>query len=93
MTNKAIVVARSTYVPTNQISFWGDHNTAPVARLIQLAKKNNQLVDYTYGKPTRTAIFLLDGNIILSTVSTETIANRFNKEMSNCVFGDQSPSS
>lgn len=51
---------------------------APVKRMVQRAREENQLVDATVGRRTKAVIFTGEGLVILSALQPETISRRFN---------------
>lgn len=57
---------------------------APVKRMIQEAKDKGVAIDATCGRKTRAVILVDTGNIILSAIQPETIANR----MANNIIED-----
>ena len=52
-------------------------DTAPIKRLIQNSKEDGMLVDATHGKKTKSVIIMDSEHIILSSLTIETINNRF----------------
>lgn len=50
--------------------------SAPVKRVIQDARDKGILIDATYGRRTRAALIIDSGQIILSAIQPETVANR-----------------
>jgi extracellular matrix regulatory protein A len=57
---------------------------APVKRMIQEAKDRGVAIDATCGRKTRAVILIDTGNVILSAIQPETIANR----MANNIIED-----
>ncbi len=58
--------------------------SAPLKRKIQEAREDGLLIDATFGRKTRTVIFMASGHIVASAVAVETIANRLEaKELLN----------
>ena len=55
-------------------------NSAPIKRMIKIAKEGNLLVDATSGKPTRSAIVMDSRHVILSSISPRKISGRMEKE-------------
>lgn len=53
--------------------------SSPVKRLMQTARENNKLIDATYGKRTRSVIVCDNDQLILSSMTVETIADRMMK--------------
>ncbi len=60
-------------------------DSAPIKRAVQEAKERNKLIDATYGRKTRSVIFLDNDSIILSSVQPETIAGRAHKDGAEAV--------
>ena len=55
-------------------------NSAPIKRMIKIAKERNLLVDATSGKPTRSAIVMDSRHVILSSISPRKMSGRMEKE-------------
>ena len=53
--------------------------SAPIKRMIQEAREERILVDATYGRKTRAVLIMDSGQIILSAIQPETIANRLHE--------------
>ena len=53
--------------------------SAPIKRIIQESRDRGELIDATYGKKTKTVIFMDSGHVILSGLITESISGRANK--------------
>lgn len=51
-------------------------DSAPIKRIIQLAKENAKLVDATYGRKTQAVIVMDSGHVILSALAPQTIEER-----------------
>ena len=54
--------------------------SAPVKRLLQKTK-DNEVIDATYGRKTRSILIMDSGHIILSAVQPETVAGRVDKDI------------
>ena len=52
-------------------------SSAPMKRLKEEAKKAGRLIDASEGRKTRTIIITDSGHVILSSVQTDTITQRF----------------
>ncbi len=52
-------------------------NSAPMKRLKDDAKEQNQLIDATHGRKTRSIIVMDSNHIVLSAIQTETISQRY----------------
>ena len=55
--------------------------SAPIKRIIQEAKDKGTAIDATYGRKTRSVIFMDSGHIVLSAIQTETIASRLDTKI------------
>lgn len=63
-------------VSANRIISIVSPESAPIKRIIQVARDNNQLIDATYGRRTR-AVIITDGSyVVLSAVQPETVGQR-----------------
>lgn len=52
-------------------------NSAPMKRLKDEAKKDNRLVDATFGRKTRSIIITDSNHVVLSAIQAETVSQRF----------------
>ncbi len=52
-------------------------NSAPMRRLKDEAKEEQRLIDATHGRRTRSIIITKSNHIILSSIQSETLAQRF----------------
>jgi len=80
MAGKSIQIGNGVYVPMDSIDYYCVPGSAPLKRKVELAREQNNMTDLTYGKKTRSYIFLKTGVVIKSTVLPETITARFNRE-------------
>ena len=53
-------------------------DSAPVKRMVVEAREDGALIDATCGRRTRAVIVTDSGHIVLSSLMTETVANRLN---------------
>ena len=51
--------------------------SAPIKRIIQEARDKGSLIDATYGRRTRAVIIMDSGNVVLSALTPEVLAARF----------------
>lgn len=51
-------------------------DAAPIKRMIQIAKDNNQAVDATCGRKTKSVLVMDSGQMVLSALLPDTIENR-----------------
>lgn len=50
--------------------------SAPIKRLVQVAREENKLIDATFGRKTRAVLAMDNQSIILSALQPETISHR-----------------
>lgn len=50
--------------------------SAPIKRMVQDARDKSLLIDATYGRKTRAVLVMDSGQIVLSAIQPETVANR-----------------
>lgn len=75
---KLINAGFGNMINTSKIVAVVSPDSAPIKRLVQNAKDEGRVVDATQGRRTRAVIIVDGGQIILSALQPETIANRFN---------------
>ena len=51
-------------------------DSAPVKRMIQLARESGALIDATYGRRTRAVLIMDSDHVVLSALAPETVAGR-----------------
>jgi len=59
-----------------------DPDSAPLKRMVRLAKEEGSVIDVTYGRKVKTVIVLDTGHIVLAALQPETIAGRLQREAS-----------
>lgn len=64
-------------VNTDKVIAVVSSDSAPSRRQVQMAKENHTLVDATQGRKTKSIIFTSNDKLILSALTTETLAGRF----------------
>ena len=73
---KLINIGFGNVVAANRIIAIISPESAPIKRIIQEARDRGLLIDATYGRRTRAEVVTDSGNILLSAVQPETVANR-----------------
>ncbi|GAA0299163.1 hypothetical protein GGQ92_000154 [Gracilibacillus halotolerans] len=76
MSLKLINIGFGNVVSANRIISIVSPESAPIKRIISVARDNNKLVDATYGRRTRAVIVADSGHVILSAVQPETVGQR-----------------
>ena len=67
-------------VSANRIIAIVSPESAPIKRIVQVAKDEGMAVDATYGRRTRAVIMMDSDHVVLSAVQPETVANRLEKD-------------
>lgn len=87
---KSIVnVGFDNYIPVDQIAMILSINknpSAPIAKILKHKKRNNQSIDATYGRPTKSVVVTTNGYIFLTAFASDSMAGRCNKKMKNGSF-------
>ncbi|MGM8214413.1 extracellular matrix/biofilm regulator RemA [Bacillaceae bacterium W0354] len=76
MNLKLINIGFGNVVSANRIISIVSPESAPIKRIITVARDNNKLVDATYGRRTRAVIITDSDHVILSAVQPETVGQR-----------------
>lgn len=80
MAGKTINIGYNSFVTANKILAVVNPESAPVRRLVATTKKGGSLIDATFGHKTRAVIVSDTGQVILSSLLPETIAQRLEKK-------------
>lgn len=54
--------------------------SAPIKRMIQEVRERGGLIDASFGRSTRSVLIMDSGNVILSALSTDNLAARFEEQ-------------
>ena len=60
-----------------------DPDSAPIKRVVQEAKERGMLVDASYGRKTQAVILMDTDHVILSAMTPETLAQRWEEAKEN----------
>lgn len=71
-----IPVGQGQYVSREAVVAILPYAGAPVERMVHEAREKGRLIDGTRGRRTRSVIRLLNRDLVLSSLTTETIARR-----------------
>lgn len=63
-------------VSANRVISIVSPESAPIKRIITVARDDNKLIDATYGRRTRAVIIADSGHVVLSAVQPETVGQR-----------------
>lgn len=73
---KLINIGFGNIVSANRIISIVSPESAPIKRIIQVAREKGTLIDATYGRRTRAVIITDSDHVILSAIQPETVAHR-----------------
>lgn len=76
MALQLINIGFGNVVSSNRIVSIVSPESAPIKRIVQIARDNNFLIDATYGRRTRAVIITDSSYIVLSAVQPETVGQR-----------------
>ncbi len=83
MNLKLINIGFGNVVSANRIISIVSPESAPIKRIITVARDENKLVDATYGRRTRAVIVTDSDHVILSAVQPETVGGRIDNDDMN----------
>ena len=75
---KLMNIGFGNMVNTDKIVCIVSSDSAPAKRMVQKGKEQENLIDATQGRRTKSVIFTENNKIILSALQPETLAGRFN---------------
>ena len=74
---KLISIGFGNLVSAERIVSIVSPESAPIKRLIQEVREKGLLIDASFGRSTKSVLFMDSGNVILSALASETLAQRF----------------
>lgn len=77
---KFINIGFGNMVSAGRIVAIASPDSAPIKRLVAVAKEAGRLIDVSSGRRTRAVIITDSEHVILSAIQTETITNRLSSE-------------
>ena len=77
---KLISIGFGNLVSAERIVSIVSPESAPIKRLIQEVREKGLLIDASFGRSTKSVIFMDSGNVILSALPPETLAQRFDEK-------------
>lgn len=72
-------VGGGAFVKIEEIEVIAPPESAPLKRLVSDSKDNDNCIDLTYGKRTKSILVLKSGKVVLSSVTTQTLVANLNK--------------
>ena len=76
---KLVSIGYGNMVSADRIVSVVSPESAPIKRLIQEARDDGRAIDATFGRKTRAVLSMDSGQIILSSLITDTLAARINE--------------
>jgi len=76
MCTELVHVGFGNVIAVNRVIALLSINQQPIKRLIREAREKDRLVDATHGRKAKTAVLFETGHIMLTAVTSETIAHR-----------------
>jgi regulator of extracellular matrix RemA (YlzA/DUF370 family) len=64
------------YVLTDKIIAMVSTESSPMRRLVQGLRQAGKVIDATQGRKTKSVVFTVSGDVVLSAISQETLARR-----------------
>ena len=80
---KLVSIGFGNIVSSDRIITIVTPESAPIKRIVQVAKEKGILIDSTCGRKSRSVLIMDSGHIILSAVQPETVAGRVDKDISS----------
>ena len=65
-----------------------DPDSAPIKRVVQEARERGMLIDASYGRKTQSVILMDTDHVILSALTPDVIAQRWNEKLSTESTGE-----
>ena len=75
---KLVNIGFGTLVSADKVVAVVSPDSAPIKRMVQEAKEQGVLIDATFGRRTKAVLIMDSDNVVLSAISPETVAGRFN---------------
>lgn len=67
------------YVLTDKIIAMVSTESAPMRRMVQGLRQSGKVIDATQGRKTKSVVFTMSGDVVLSAISQETLARRLSE--------------
>ena len=76
-----INVGFDNYVAPARVAAVGQPGSKPLIRLVRRARVRDMLIDFTLGRKTKALVILDSGQVVLSALSSEALAGRYDREV------------
>ncbi|MDR2654703.1 MAG: DUF370 domain-containing protein [Oscillospiraceae bacterium] len=77
---KLVNIGFGNMVSAGRIIAIAGQESAPIKRVIQLAREGGSLIDATYGRKTKAVIIMDSGHVVLSALQPEALALRLDQD-------------
>ena len=71
-----INIGFGNYISVGKLVSLTSPDYAPIKRAVQISKESGRLIDASFGRSTKSVLFMENGSIVLSAVGPELIAER-----------------
>lgn len=80
MIMRLISIGFGNFVAIDHIISVVSPDSAPIKRMVQDCREKGLLIDASFGRSTKSVIFIDSGNVVLSSLSPEQLSNKINEE-------------
>ena len=77
---KLLNIGFGSMVAANRVLAIVDPDSAPIKRVVQEARERGMLIDASYGRKTKAVILMDTDHVILSAMTTDTLAARWTQK-------------
>lgn len=81
MVDGLVNIGFGNFVNSNRVVAILSPNSAPLKRIKEEAKNSKKLIDATHGRRTRAIIIIDSNHVILSSIQSDIITNRFSGQI------------
>ena len=80
---KLINIGFGSMVAANRVLSILEPDSAPIKRIVQEARDRGMLIDASYGRATKTVILMDTDHVILSSLTTDVLSERWKDKQEN----------
>lgn len=85
--NGVLHLGLDSYVPAQAVAAILPVDSAPVRAVIRRAEQEGRVLDATRGRKTRAFVRLINGDIVLSAIEPQTLADRLERDANHRTAG------
>ena len=78
---KLINIGFGNYISANKLISVTSPDSAPIKRAIQVSRDKGLLIDASFGRSTKSVLFMENGYIVLSALAPEMISERISENL------------